>query len=347
MITMAPSRPLAPFTPTPQVRAASVNEALRRVAAMGQSPDEACRRASITAEDLEHDDRMVSLAQAVALFEECARLTGDAHFGLHLGATTDHGMLGDLSYVARHSPTVGKALHNIARYAAIQTRGVRIAVELEPDAAYLSYDIPDPRIWPRRHDIEASAGATTKLLRSLLGPTWRPKAVHFEHDPPDDLGPYDAILAAPIRFRQPSNVILVDRPSLDAPIPGADERLLRIVENHIAASIAAQPQENELVREVRSAIARSLSDGDVSIAAIARVLGVSQRTLQRRLSTHGIVYRNLVDEIRHDLAIRYLRDDEHSLTETAYLLGYSEQSAFNRAFRRWTGTSPLKYASQR
>ena len=117
-------------------------------------------------------------------------------------------------------------------------------------------------------------------------------------------------------------MILVDRPSLDAPIPGADERLLRIVENHIAGSIAAQPQENELVREVRSAIARSLSDGDVSIAAIARVLGVSQRTLQRRLSTHGIVYRNLVDEIRHDLAIRYLRDDEHSLTETAYLLGY-------------------------
>ena len=102
---------MAPFTPTPQVRAASVNEALRRVAAMGQSPEEACRRASITADDLEHDDRMVSLAQAVALFEECAQLTGDAHFGLHLGATTDHGMLGDLSYVARHSPTVGKALH--------------------------------------------------------------------------------------------------------------------------------------------------------------------------------------------------------------------------------------------
>jgi len=107
--------------------------------------------------------------------------------------------------------------------------------------------------------------------------------------------------------------------------------------------LSRMPRGDEFVEPVRKTIAQLMKDGGPKLARAAKTLGVSPRTLQRQLRTHGIDFKELVEDTRHRFALDYLKDRDNTLTEIAFLLGYSEVSAFNRAFKRWTGTTPMEY----
>jgi AraC-like DNA-binding protein len=124
-------------------------------------------------------------------------------------------------------------------------------------------------------------------------------------------------------------------------VEGADRRLLPIVERPRVELLASTGDAGGWLDEVRNAIAESLCDGAPTIRTVAKRLGASVRTLQRRLGDHDAVFSTLVDEVRREIALRYLADGKADLTEIAFLTGYSELSAFGRAFRRWTGSTPL------
>ena len=106
------------------------------------------------------------------------------------------------------------------------------------------------------------------------------------------------------------------------------------------------PREDELLASVRRAIAESMRDGDPRLVRVAKKVAMSSRTLQRRLNEYGVDFKKLADDTRRRFALSYLRDRKQTLTEVAYLLGYSDLSAFNRAFKRWTGSTPMKYRKE-
>jgi AraC-like DNA-binding protein len=131
-----------------------------------------------------------------------------------------------------------------------------------------------------------------------------------------------------------------DPRDLERPGPGADRSLLPIVEQHLDKLLESRSGAG-LVQDVRTVLAEMLCDGSPNVRSVARRLGMSVRTLQRRLEEHEVVFRDLVQGVRRELADRYLAERDANLTEVAFLLGYSELSSFDRAFRRWTGSTPV------
>jgi AraC-like DNA-binding protein len=151
-----------------------------------------------------------------------------------------------------------------------------------------------------------------------------------------------------VRFDAPVSVAIeLDAADLEHPVPQADRRLLPIVQRHLEERLAsARDDEEDWLTSVRERIALEVCDGPPSIETVAARLALGVRTLQRRLGERGIVFKRMVDDVRRDLALRYLADGKSDLTEIAFLVGYSELSAFDRAFRRWTGSTPKQYQRQ-
>jgi AraC-like DNA-binding protein len=136
---------------------------------------------------------------------------------------------------------------------------------------------------------------------------------------------------------------VVEREFCDRHVPAADRRLYPILEDYVQRARERSPIEDSFVDVVATAIEAAVPNGEPQLMETAGAVGVSGRTLQRRLNEAGIEYKTLVGAIRRRLALRYLRDRKHTLSEVAYLLGYSEISAFSRAFKRWTGSTPSEH----
>ena len=147
--------------------------------------------------------------------------------------------------------------------------------------------------------------------------------------------------------RSESDVVLIGRGQAvleaAANLEEPDESLCKALENYFRQVTPVELPQSTLLAKVRRTITESLKDGKPELTRVAGVLGLGPRTLQRRLSKCGVDFKELADEIRCELAVNYLKDCNHKLTDIALLLGYSEVSAFNRAFKRWTDSTPLSY----
>jgi AraC-like DNA-binding protein len=325
-----------------RIRAGAALGILEGVSARAASPERVLAAAGLTAPELADPDRMLELERVLRLTEAAARETGDDTFGLHQGLGWDlGGGLGVLSYAVLNAPTVGTALRNFERYGRTHIQGGRIGLAHEGDEALLVYELGVADHELARQHVEGAAAVALRILRRLIGPDFRPRRVLFAHRRPREVSELARVFDAPLRFEQRFDAALAfPAAALERGVAGADRRLLPIVERHLDELLASDAQDAWL-QQVRTQIAGSLCDGAPDIARVAKQLGMSVRTFQRRLDEHGAVWKTLVAAIRRDLAQRYLADGTASLTEIAFLLGYSELSAFDRAFRRWTGSTPL------
>ena len=326
------------------MRAGALVSLLKGVAARGGCPQRALDSAGLCAEEFADPEHPLDLAKVLVLFDRAAREVGDEALALHLGAAADLGELGAVSYVVLNAPTVGTALRNLARYAALYVEGARIRLEVRGREAC------SPTIW--------QTPATARHAWTSRGPRGRDDAADaapyrarlaspphlFGHQRPADVSEHERLLRAPLLFDQPEDVALVfDASDLELPVPSADRRVLPIVLRHLDESLPVQPLGDVWVEGVRDEISRGICDGQLTIHLVAKRLGLGVRTLQRRLAARGLVFKTMVESIRHDLALHYLRDEEHAISQITFVLGYSEVSAFNRAFRRWTGQTPLEH----
>jgi AraC-like DNA-binding protein len=323
------------------MRAGGAAGVLELVAASGGSPARVLASAGVSSDDLADPDRLIETRSIALLYDAAARETGDDAFGLHLGERYPFAGLGTISYAVLNAPSVETGLRNLDRYGQLQIQGGRLALEQKGADASLTYDIGvDPE--SARQHAEAAAVVGVRLLQHLIGDDWRPRQVLFGHRRPTVTAEHARVLRAPLRFAQPLTAAIVfDAADLARAVPHADRGLLPIVERHLDELLASTAGADDWLAKVRSAVAESLADGAPAIETIARRLALSVRTLQRRLGEQGVVFKTLVDELRRDLALQYLADGKADLTEIAFLVGYSELSAFDRAFRRWTGSTPV------
>jgi AraC-like DNA-binding protein len=327
--------------PLTRIRAGAALGMLDFLRASGGRPEPVLAAAGLTESDLADPDRMLQLEGVLRLAAAVAEAVDDAHFGLHYGLGWDlGGGLGILSYAVLNAPTVGTALRNFERYARAHIQGGRIQLEVDGTDARLVYETGARDAELARPHVEGAAVVGLRILQHLIGADFRPRYVAFRHRAPRDTREHARIFGAPVRFGQTVDCALAfPRSELGRLVAGADRRLLPLVERHLDELLASDP-EDEWLQRVRGCIAESLCDGAPDIARVAKQLGTSVRTLQRRLDDHGVVFKELVAQIRRELADRYLAENKASLTEIAFLLGYSELSAFDRAFRRWTGSTP-------
>ena len=181
------------------------------------------------------------------------------------------------------------------------------------------------------------------MLRIIAGSHWAPREVQFAHEAPARTSEHLRVFVAPVLFGCASNALVMDREFVERQVPAADPRLYRILKQQAERVLREMPRESDLLAAVRRAIAESMREGDLKLARVIKKISMSPRTLERRLKEDGVVFKKLVDDTRRRFALNYLTDRKRTLTEIAFLLGYSEVSAFNRAFKRWTGSTPLDH----
>jgi AraC-like DNA-binding protein len=180
------------------------------------------------------------------------------------------------------------------------------------------------------------------FARWMLGADKAPIRVSFEHAATASLDEYRRIFACELAFGQPSTAIRFPLEYMSAPIKDKNPALRRMLDEH-AEALLAQRSAADPARDIRDAIQRALVNGVPAIETVAGQMQVHTRTLQRRLGDLGLTYKQLLDDVRSSLALQYIKDPKLGLLDIAFLLGFAEQSSFQRAFKRWTGQPPGHY----
>ena len=312
------------------------------------SADRLIQAAGIEPRRIGDPDAVIDQQQWVALLEAAADATGNPCLGLDLALQLPWKDVGVLGYVLLHSPTVGAALENSARFLAVQQTGGRLTLAVNSRLARFTYAMDDARIVDYGQNAESVFAMAVRMIREgTATPRWAPREVAFRHRGPTDISRHERLFAAPVRFGQRSNTLGIAAADLALRFGSADPGLLPVLVRHATDCLAQLPRAGEFTDEARAAVVAAIGTGDPTIDAVATRLGSSARSVQRRLQLAGVSFKEIVDEARLDLARRYLADPSLSLTETAFLLGYSDLSAFSRAFRRWTGTTAIDYRRAR
>jgi AraC-like DNA-binding protein len=322
------------------VAAAGLIEAIE---AASRDPDPILRSVGLDRATVADRHAFIPSAAFTLALEEAARATGDDCFGLHLGERRHPKDIGALTYVVLNSPTIAVGFQNVARYLRVFNEAAEVSFVQSEKHAYLQHRLRDVPVHRCRQHAEYALTVGLGTIRMMAGSEWRPLEVRFEHEPPPRTNEHVRIFGAPVLFRGDGNVLVIEREFCDRDVPTADRRLYPIIEDYLERRLEDSPSEDRFLVSVRAAIGNSMRDGEPRLTEVVKKLGLSVRTFQRRLSESGVDYKALVDDLRHQLALRYLRDRRHTLSEVAYLLGYSEISAFSRAFRRWTGSTPSDY----
>jgi AraC-like DNA-binding protein len=288
---------------------------------------------------MSHRDVLIPIELARAAWLEAARRSGDDAFGLHAAEQLQVGSFDVIEYAARSSPTLGDALQRTARYLHLLTEVGEISFSVAGDVAYFLHHASGAL----RHISEMLLAAVVVRSRGLVEVEWSPLSVSFMHPQPADISEHQRIFRAPLQFGQPMDRLVIDRALLAAPLRTAEPELCALLDYCAEAMLAKRRPAQPLLSRVCQAIVEALPGGNTTIEAIAEKSGVSPRTLQRRLKEMGTSHQELLDQVRRDLAVHYLEVRHLAHSEIAFLLGFSDSSVFNRAFKRWTGTTPGRY----
>jgi AraC-like DNA-binding protein len=295
---------------------------------------------------LEDVDGRVPIATWARMWNELPTLLSDPDMPLHV---VKHAVMADpplavLVFLA--SATLGDAIRRMVRYQRVTfDLASEPASELLLDGEHAHLLLQHERVpfpLPTGALIDSALGLLT-LARLATGRDVVPVALTFRHPTPRRPEDYVAELRCPVRFAASQDRLTLRRADLALVHPEASRTLLSIVERHAQQQLSELPGDQDLSSRLRGAIRARLPDGHVTLSELAPLLGLSPRTLQRRLEAEGTSLRRAVDEERRALALHHIQNPRTSLVDIAFLLGFADQSAFSRAFSRWTSRSPKEY----
>jgi AraC-like DNA-binding protein len=273
-------------------------------------------------------------------------MTGDPDLGLHAALAITEGDHGALEYAARSSATMGEAVEVIGRFMRLVNDALDFRLVLEGDRAGLRLD---SRVSLPRAAADFQSAAFQMAERRYRPASFEPTyEVLFTHPRPERVDVYAQVFGhGKLQFSAPFNGFLFDRGYLQIPMPTADHKLHALMRRHAELLVAELPKAESVTEKVRALVAEQLSGGDPTVEHVAAALYMSTRTLARKLEHEGTSFKELLDDLRRRLALRYVGGHDRGLSEIAFLLGFSQTAAFHRAFKRWTGQTPLDYRRAR
>lgn len=328
-----------PAVPARQFRA--FVDALER---LGYDADRLLSAVAVERQTLDDPDALIPCAASGALIDHALRERPLKNLGVWLASRTPIGAHGLLDYLIMTADTVGQGLRNLAQYLRVLT-GAPFLLELREQA--------DPVLVMYHADaaaaafgVEYSVALNVLHIREETGNRATAEYVSFAHQP-EDASEIEAMLRCRVRAGASWSGIAFSRVSWAMPFPRRDSVVHRLLERHAESVQPGTTPSDNLTRDLRSAIESHFTDGKIQLSTVARDLGTSTRTLQRRLGAAGLSYQRVVDSTRRESAETLITHSSLSVGEIAYLLGYSEPAAFHRAFRRWTGTTPHLFRKRR
>jgi AraC-like DNA-binding protein len=282
----------------------------------------------------------------VAAWKKAAGLIDDPCFGLKIAEVWSPTDLHALGYAFLASSTLRTALERISRYVNIVNDAIGYDLSEAGDNVSFTLRSESDMYRPPFPAQEDSGWAViTSICRAAFGDELNPAEVRFQHDAPKCQGDYFAYFRCPVTFDSDTSAIRFACTDLDRPLPAANRELAR-ANDQILTDFLNKLRKDDLITRVKTAIADDLPSGSPSDDEVAKSLFMSPRTLNRKLSALGTNYSQLLETVRQELAEQYVADPSLTLSEISFLLGFSEQSAFSRAFRRWTGQAPSAVRGQ-
>lgn len=288
----------------------------------------------------------IPLAHFVGFLEDAAASVGDPLLGAKLGARSRTEDFGPIGLMFLGSPNLRVALGRLSTFYSVWQGATRVKFDLGGEMPEYVYQILEPSLWPRRQDAELTLAATCAAVRTLLGARWRPVEIHFEHDRAPGLtremeAALLRIFRAPILFGQTANRLILHPEDLARPVASRGAAMVPYLERHLRDLMRAEETSfDSCAAQVSHVIAKRLGRADLDVHSIAAEIGLSARTLQRRLAAEGTSLRDLVRRHRSQVVDRLLRDRRTKMTVIAHDVGYSDATTFSRAFKTWRGETP-------
>lgn len=293
----------------------------------------------------------LTYAQIVSLLEKAVRLSGDPHFGLHLGEFFDLKATQAVDLIMDNSPTVREAFQNAVHFSRLISDSMDCSIQEWEDRFQVDFEFnPDWAIQPQvaiRHNLDTALVCAFKSLHRLTSQTHFPSLLQLPYPKPKLINEYYRIFNCRVEYNCEKAAIIFHRRLLDESIASQNRGLLEALLENARKELSDLPSNPEITTRVKKAILAYLQKGEFpDIDELAQSLNLGVRTLQRQLRAEAQSFNKLIISIKMDLAIRHFCDNKHSVEEVAYLLGYAEPSSFIRAFRRCKGQSPKRYVKR-
>ncbi len=325
------------------VRASSLEGYDKLVTSLGGDPGGLRAGVGITAAPIAADS-WISYRAFLNLLENSATELACPHFGLQLSRHQGISILGTLGFIMREAPDVVTALAELSKYFTLHNQGAEVSLSLDSGAAQLGFESKLPGHLPMGQQMDLVVGIGLNIMRLLCGRRWNPQAVYLAHAEPEDRKPYRELFDCPLHFNAEASMMIFPVETLAMKISAADDQLHKILKEHLTLVKESYP--DNYPDQIKHLIRQALLTGNCSVDRVASYLSITKRTLQRQLKREDIAYKDLLEDVRFDMATRYLVDSDSSLTILAEMLGYSELSAFSNAFKSKTGLSPREWRAQ-
>lgn len=317
----------------------------------GLPRDELLEAAGVAEDDLVDPDGQVPYQSLIGVWQLLVdRFPGEA-LGLRYAAMQSLELYGLMGQLCLAAPTASEAINHVQRYLSLSDPYMRLVVG-EVDAGYRMAMEHEPQVYALGEPVELIISATVRLSLQALGVTMETsdflREVAFQHRRRHPEALYTEFFSCPVRFEAEYDGVTFDPGVLDRPMPGANPHVARYLEQLAAQlldereSITEAPA-SPLLQRLHDTLGHALAAGEATAPEVARRMGMSARTLQRRLATEETSFREQLDVHRQAQACRLLRDPQRHAGEIAYLLGYADPAHFFRNFRRWTGSTPQKW----
>jgi AraC-like DNA-binding protein len=326
-----------------QITSLFVHKVIRQVS------DDLDKRSLLTSVGVDPDGKvdpslMVPDKNYYAFLETIAHLDPNAiDLPLRVGATMRCGDYGAFGLAWKSALNLRGSYERAERYARVLTSVTAYQVRDAQDGVYMHLHRDGERQLGLRLSNEASIASIVAISQEVSTAKFQPQGIFFKHSAPSSTLAHENHFNCPVYFDSDMDALLVSVAFLETPNRLGDRSISKFFDTHLEEELSNYDDSASLEHRVRINVSQALSQGVPRITDIAGCLGMSGRTLQRRLSEQGYSFQNLVDESRRDLAMRLLENTKYPLAEVAFLTGFSEQSAFNRAFKRWAGQTPRSF----
>jgi AraC-like DNA-binding protein len=328
----------------PSVSISLVSLLIKVASGMGLALEPVLKLAGLSAETLQDPEARISARQFNKLWSDVSQRTGDPYFGLHFAETASQYTGNSILFtVMMNCANLRGALEKQARYHSLVTDFVRLYFEEHGQQTYYVWECAEGQVLERQYT-EAVFYGLVFSLRRLTGGTVQPSAINFKHAQPEDLSEHQKVFGCPLVFGCPQNALVINNQDLDHAVWLANPKVLGQLEKIAQEMLEKISPPDTWTGKVAGQIQKSFEQGEKpSLEQTARALAFSQRQLQNKLAGENTRYQIVLDQVRQKLALDYLKAAQLPGCDIAFLLGFSEQSVFNHAFKRWTGLTPGEF----
>ena len=298
----------------------------------------------ISSEELEDPDCRVAVHSHNQLWQEALLLTGDPALGLRLGEIVDPDRMGLMSHIVFNSDTIEHALEEYMRLHRLVNEAVHLYQTREGDRIRVTWHVPDPALYCIP-DMDRTLSAAVTRARHFIHPRLAIEQLSLAHEDPGYRAHYERIFQCPVTFGAGETSLCFPARYLDSPLPHRNPYVHSALTTHVNRLLRQLRPRKTVSERVRRIVQKQLPRTP-DVDRVASAMHMSRQTLYRKLKKEGESFQSLAETVRRERALQYVAEGEYGLTEVAFLLGFSELSAFSRAFKRWTGESPGHYRAR-